>query len=343
MKLISSLISLLFKLPSSLKLRMAGGNPLIIRGNTLDLDTQLLAMNSGKGPQLSDMPPEKARKTFRNLSNLAKGSLSKKVSVSDVTMKTADTMLKARVYAPKTLTGTSPLLIYFHGGGVVIGDLDSYEVMCGDFAEQLNLRVLAVDYRLAPENKFPSAATDAYASLLWAQDNAAELSIDPAKILLAGDSAGGYLSSVCSLQAIRNNTPLPLAQILIYPMADISTQRESYHLFAENLILTQAMMEYFINHYVNNNADKSNPLASPLLAADEELKQMPPTLVTVAGFDPLHDEGLAFYEKLKFLGVKAELIEHNDLTHGFITLAGVLKRGSEEKDRIIGASKNYLK
>lgn len=343
MKLISKLVTLLFRLPTSAKLKMAGGKAISIRGNTLDLDTQVLAINSAKGAQLSDMPPVKARKTFRNLTNLTKGSLSKQVQVSHITLKTADTSLKAHLYEPKNLEDVSPLLIYFHGGGVVIGDLESYDVLCGDFAEQLNVRVLSVDYRLAPEHKFPCAALDAYASLLWAQENATELSIDPENILLAGDSAGGYLSAVCSLQAIRNNTPLPKAQILIYPMADLSTKRESYQLFAEKLILTQAMMEYFINHYINTEEDKFNPLASPLLASDDELKQMPATLVTVAAFDPLHDEGVAFYEKLKSLGVKTELMEHKDLTHGFITMTDILKRGNEEKDRIIGAGKGYLK
>lgn len=333
----------LFSLPRSIKLKMVGGEEkLSIAGRTLDIDTMLLAQNSSRGPQLDSLPPDKARKLFRRISSLLKGELSKNITLTELTIPVCETKLLARLYTPKTLSESSALLLYFHGGGNVIGDLDAYDVLCGDFAEQLNIRVLSVDYRLAPEHKFPAAAKDAFAAYAWARDNAQILNINKQQIITAGDSAGGYLSTVVSLQALQNNIPLPKAQLLIYPMTDMRMQTESYQLFAENLVLTRKLMEYFIGHYLNNDNEKTNPLASPLLAADEDLEKMPATILTVAGFDPLHDEGKAFYEKLKRLGVNIQLLEHKDLTHGFITMTGVLKRGNEAKQEIINATKSLL-
>lgn len=333
----------LFALPNNLKLKMSGGNALVIAGRTLNIDNQLLAANASKGPQLDTMPPQKARDVFRKMTAIAKGELSNNILINKLVIPVEGGEITARLYCPNTLNEQSALLIYFHGGGNVIGDLDSYEVIAGEFAEQLHIRVLAVDYRLAPEHKFPTAAHDAYAAYCWARKNAQSLKIDCEKIILAGDSAGGYLSAVTSLQAIQQGTPLPKAQVLIYPMCDMSTQRESYHLFADGLVLTKKLMDYFINHYINDEADKKNPLASPLLAKDEELKQMPTTLLTIAGFDPLCDEGLAFYKKLSALNVDITLLEHLDLTHGFITLTGVLKRGNDAKNEIIAETKSLLK
>jgi len=333
----------LFALPTTLKLKMIGGeSQLSIAGRTLDIDTKLLAQNSAKGPQLDTMPPKKARALFQRMTAIAKGELHKNLLVKPITIPVVGGEISARLYTPKSLKEQSALVIYYHGSGNVIGDLDSYEVVAGDFAQQLNVRALSIDYRLAPEHKFPTAAIDAYAAYCWARENAATLNIDCEKIILAGDSAGGYLSAVTSLQAIQNKTPLPKAQVLIYPMTDMSAQRESYQLFAEGFILTKKLMEYFINHYINEESDKKNPLASPLLAKDEELKQMPATLLTIAGFDPLYDEGLAFYNKLKDLQVDIQLIKHLDLTHGFITLSGALKRGDAAKNEIIAATKQFL-
>lgn len=351
MKLLGKLLGLLFKLPDSLKYKLAGGKALVIRSNTLDLDNHLLAANNAKGPQLDKMPPHKARALFRRMTLMINGELNKDIRISNLSIPSQNSSsshsIPARLYTPKALLASAPpensaLLIYYHGGGMVIGDLDSYDVLCADFAAQLNIRVLSVDYRLAPEHKFPAGSDDAYSAFRWTQQHADTLNINASQILLAGDSAGGYLSSTVSLQAIQNKIDLPKAQILIYPMCDISVNRESLELFAENLVLTKSMMDYFIGHYTHDEADKLNPLCSPLLASDELLKQMPATLISVAGFDPLHDEGLAYYEKLKKLGVDVQLLEHKELTHGFITMTGVLKRGNEAKNEIIQLSKSFL-
>ena len=321
---------------------IGGEDKLHIAGRTLDLDTKLLAHNSAQGPQLDTMPPVKARKMFRLMTSVVKGKLDASVEVSEFSIPVDEQEIDARLYSPKDLSSQTALIIYFHGGGNVIGDLDSYEVLASDFTAHLNLRTLNVDYRLAPEHKFPTAANDAYAAYLWARENADKLNINPDEIILAGDSAGGYLSSVVSLQALENNKPLPKGQVLIYPMTDISKERESLQLFAEGLILTKSMMNYFISHYINDENDRTNPLMSPLLATDEQLAKMPPTIITLAGFDPLYDEGKAFYEKLKRLNVNVRLIEHLDLTHGFITMTGVLKRGQEAKNNIIKACSDFF-
>jgi acetyl esterase len=233
---------------------IGGEEKLHIAGRTLDLDTKLLAHSNSKGPQLDNMSPVKARKLFQRMTSITKGELNKSIDISEllIPVDENDSHIKiaARLYTPKTLSGKSALMIYFHGGGNVIGDLDSYEVIAADFAAQLNLRTLNVDYRLAPEHKFPTAAKDAYTAYNWARENADTLNINANEIILAGDSAGGYLSSVVSLQALQNKQPLPIGQVLIYPMTDISKERESLQLFAEGLILTKSMMDYFIKHYL---------------------------------------------------------------------------------------------
>ncbi len=342
MKILGLILKLIFSLPHTLKLKLSGGKPVQVRGNTLDIDNQVLAVNSAKGVQLNSLKPARARKTFQQMSAMLKGTLPADIDIQTLSIPVEDTHIAARLYRDKHLEQQSPLLMYFHGGGNVIGDLDSYEVLCAELAKQLHLRVLAVDYRLAPEYKFPTPPKDAFAAYCWALANAADLNIHEKQIVIAGDSAGGYLCSACSLQCLEQQVPLPKAQILIYPMCDISTQRESYTLFGNGYVLTKNLMDYFIAHFIGDEQDKLNPLASPLLADEALLGQMPETLITLAGFDPLYDEGKAYYEKLKALGVSIHLLEHRDLTHGFITMTGALKRGAEARDEIISGIGKFL-
>ncbi len=329
------LLKSLLNLPESIKLRLAGGEPVEKLGRVLDLDMQVICNNNRRGPQVDSMTPPKARAMFKKLTAITKGKIDPSIQVKEITISgQAGDRLKGRLYTPDKASKDSAALLYFHGGGVVIGDLDSYNTLCGDFCLEMNIPVIAVDYRLAPEHKFPIPAQDAFASYQWLRKEAAGLGINPDKIIVGGDSAGGYLSSVVSLQAIENDLNLPMAQILIYPMCDLRMAEESYQVFDKGFLLTGNIMRYFIGHYIRNEEDKLDPLASPALASDEALKQMPPTLLTLAGFDPLYDEGEKYYEKLKALGVKIELMKHDDLSHGFVTMTGALKRSKEAQEEI---------
>lgn len=343
MRIVALFIKLLLQLPDWAKLKLAGGTTIEIAGRKLDLDNQFLCTNNNRGIQMDDLAPTRARSFFKLVTKTVKGQLSRNVSCSHHNIVLRDgSHIRARLYTPCTLAGESPLLLFFHGGGNVIGDLDSYDPCCGDFCEHLNIRVLSVDYRLAPEHKYPTAALDAFDAYAWVRGNHHNLEIDPSKIIVSGDSAGGYLSTVVCLQALEQQQELPAAQVLIYPMTDMSQERESYELFGKGLVLTKSMMDYFIGHYLNNDQERFQAMASPLLASDTALKQMPKTILTLAGFDPLYDEGKAFYEKLKSLGVDIELIEHLDLTHGFITMTGALKKGREAHSEIAKAIQQCL-
>ena len=197
--------------------------------------------------------------------------------------------LPARFYTPGGLPAgeTAPLLIFFHGGGWVIGDLDTHDDVCRFLAASAGVAVLAVDYRLSPEHPFPAPVEDAWASFAWAEANAADLGIDPARIAVGGDSAGGNLAAVVSLLARAGGGPAPAMQLLIYPPTDSAGDLPSRRLFSEGFMLTKNDMDNFEGHYLPPGTDATDPRVSILLAPD--LTGLPPAYVVTAGFDPLRD------------------------------------------------------
>jgi len=215
-----------------------------------------------------------------------------------------------------------PALIYFHGGGWVIGDLESHDQACRALANATSCIVVAVDYRLAPEHKFPAAAEDAMAATKWIAVNAERLGIDGARLAVGGDSAGGNLAAVVALDARDRATPRIVFQLLIYPSADMSMDWPSVERHAQQLPLTRAAMHWFIAHYLRGAADKADWRASPLRAAS--LKGLPPALVVTAGFDPLCDEGQAYAQALRAAGVPVvhELFARQ--IHGFLSMGRIV-------------------
>ena len=194
-----------------------------------------------------------------------------------------------------------PALVYFHGGGWVIGDLESHDQLCRALANAVPRIVVSVDYRLAPEHKFPAAVEDAIAATRWIAANAARLGIDAGRLAVGGDSAGGNLAAVVSLDARDRGGPRLVHQFLIYPGTDMRMGWPSLERHAQQLPLTRAGMHWFIAHYLRNDGDKTDWRASPLLASS--LTGLPPALVITAGFDPLCDEGEAYAEALRKAGV----------------------------------------
>ncbi len=217
-----------------------------------------------------------------------------------------------------------PTLVYYHGGGWVLGDLDSHDGVCRDIANAAECTVISVDYRLAPEAKFPAAAEDAIAAAQWIHDNAADLGVDRTRLAVGGDSAGGNLSAVVALHARDNGGPKLKLQVLIYPSADMSSVYPSYEEFAEQLPLTRTTMDWFVDLYLTNREkDARDWRASPLHA--ESLAGLPPAFIITAAMDPLRDEGEELARALMKAGVSVEVKRFDGQIHGFLTMGRIIK------------------
>ena len=214
-----------------------------------------------------------------------------------------------------------PALIFFHGGGWVIGDLDSHDQACRALANRARCIVVAVDYRLAPEHKFPAAADDAIAATRWIADNAASLGIDAKRLAVAGDSAGGNLSAVVALDARDRGGPPLVLQILIYPSTDMSMDWPSHDRHADQLPLRRTTMRWFMDQYLRDDSDKADWRASPLRASN--LANLPPALVVIAAFDPLGDEGEAYAKAMEAAKVQVTLERFAGQIHGFLTMGRI--------------------
>lgn len=215
-----------------------------------------------------------------------------------------------------------PVLLYYHGGGFVLGDLDSHDVVCRQLANFSGCAVVSVDYRLAPENPFPAAVVDASAALAWLQKNAQDLRVDAARVALGGDSAGGALAAVTAIAARESVSPPIVFQLLIYPVTDFLCRSKSHQENGQGYFLTRELIEYFRGHYLPDATLYDDWRASPLLHPD--LSNLPPALVLTAGFDPLRDEGAAYAQRLTESGNAASHVCFERQIHGFITMGGAI-------------------
>ena len=229
-----------------------------------------------------------------------------------------------RLYRPRgaAAAATLPVLIYIHGGGWVVGDLDSHDVLCRELANRSACTVVSVDYRRAPDHPFPAAVDDCLAATYWVHRHAAELQVDPARLAVGGDSAGGNLSAAIAVLA-RNAGDLPIVfQLLIYPATDMRCVAPSHTTNGQGYMLTRESIAYYRGHYTPNPASWLDPRASPLLT--EDLSRLPPAFVLTAGYDPLRDEGLEYAERLSAAGTRSTQICFERQIHGFITMGRVL-------------------
>ena len=240
-----------------------------------------------------------------------------------------------RLYRPRA--GVLPALVYFHGGGWVVGDLETHDTLCRHLANAADCAVLAVDYRLAPEHKFPAAVEDAWASLEWTAENAAALGIDRERLAVGGDSAGGNLAAVVSLLAGDRGAPRLSCQLLLYPALDMGMHMDSYRRFAEGYLLTRATMRWFVDHYLTRPAEIDDWRASPLRASD--LAGLPPAFVVTAGYDPLCDEGAAYARRLVESGVSICHRHYSGQLHGFMTSGKIVRAAGPALDEAAAALK----
>jgi acetyl esterase len=243
--------------------------------------------------------------------------------------------IRSRLYAPAGTGAPLPLLVYFHGGGHVICDLDTHDQPCRFLAREIPALVLSVDYRLGPEHRFPAAVEDSLAAHAWAHEHGERLGADPDRVAVAGDSAGGNLAAVVAQLAAAGDGPVPAHQALIYPVIDYSLERPSYRLFAEGFFLTREEMHWFRDNYLSGEADRRDPRVSPILARD--LSGLAPAHVVTCGFDPLRDEGEDYAARLREAGVPTTLHRESDLVHGFVNAAGLGGRAGEATAAIAAA------
>lgn len=318
------LVAGLVRLPERWLIRMSGGVPLEEEGKRLDPQLQFLLAMAATRPRIDQQPVEGARQLYRDMAYSFSGRARAMSRIEDRRVAGPHGDIPVRLYVPSGLpAGPAPLLVWFHGGGFVIGDLESYDVPCRYLADQARCMVLSVDYRLAPEHPFPQPIDDCVAVWRHVTANPADYGADPARIGVGGDSAGGHLSAVISQQAKLSGEPLPRHQLLIYPVTDLTREWASHGTYADGYLLTRDLMRYFMSKFIPEGTDIADPRVSPLRAAD--LSGLPPATLVIAGFDPLQDEGRAYGDALAAAGVPVKVLNYNSLTHGLISLPGVVR------------------
>lgn len=267
-------------------------------------------------PLLQSMEPQAVRDMFAQAPPV-EVELAPLTSIEDRMIPTeGDEEIKVRIYTPEG-DGPFPLFIYYHGGGWVLGDLELADASCRMIANRTERIVVSVDYRLAPEYKFPVPVQDCYAALEWVCKNADLINGNASNIAVGGDSAGGNLSTVVSMMARDKKGPNIAAQVLIYPVTDLGYDTDSYQKFANGYGLDRDLMIWFGDYYISNELDAKNLYVAPLLA--EKLNNLPPAFVVTAEYDVLRDEGIAYAKRLKKAGVKVESYTEPGLIHGYFT------------------------
>jgi len=257
--------------------------------------------------------------------------------------RSGDTSIKIRTYYPTT-KAAQKTLVYFHGGGCVIGSIDTHDRFCRYLAIHGNMNIISVDYRLSPEYKFPTPICDAIDAWNFIHENCEKFDIDPQHIGVGGDSAGAYLACLIGLNTLQTALPVqakvkPVFQFLIYPMLDLQGITQSYRCFNKHLLLTRDLMDYFRQHYLNSLDEVTLPLASPLMT--EDISGSPDSYILTLGFDPLRDDGLAYAERLKAAAIATHHEHYDDCMHGFISMTSLSARAKQATHNVAMALNRF--
>jgi acetyl esterase len=309
----------LTKLPKPVKRKLAG-DPMIIDNQELDLNFQVLLKLFNRERNFASETYEGIRSAWHDLS-----LIERRIPidwVENITIATSTGPIGARYYIPSSATMPGPLLVYFHGGGFVAGDLDTHDNLCRFFANNANLSVLSIDYRLAPENPFPAAVEDAISAYSFAIDCASSLGADPNRIAIGGDSAGGNLAAVVAQLAQNEDSPSPALQLLIYPVVDDTTTDNtppdnSMQLF-DGIVIGGESGRWFLAQYLKDEKHLTDTRFAPALT--EDLTGLPEAHIVTAGFDPLRDEAESYAARLQSAGVKVSLKRYPSFVHGFANM-----------------------
>lgn len=292
----------------------------------MSLDPQARAvleqMEKMGGPPINELSVREARAASAALAEM-QGTAEPVANVEDRKVAGPGGDIPVRIYTPAG-TGPFPVLMYFHGGGWVLGNIEGSDALCRKLANAAACIVVSVDYRLAPEHQFPAAVEDVYAATLWTAENVAGFGGDPLRVAVSGDSAGGNLAAVVSLLARDRGKPAITFQLLIYPVTDAACDTPSYSENADGYFLTRDAMKWFWNHYAAE-PERNHPHASPLRT--NSLAGLPAALVITAEFDPLRDEGERYAERMQAAGISVQLSRYNGMIHGFFGMSGVLDQG----------------
>ena len=286
-----------------------------------------MVIKSGR-PPYHQLSPKEARQLFRETRPASTPTPPEIGMVKDLAADGPDGAIPLRLYRPRAVDAgvALPALVFFHGGGWVIGDLETHDVLCRQLTAEAGIAIVAVDYRLAPEAKFPAAVDDAWAATRWVVAHADRLGIDARRIAVGGDSAGGNLAAVVALLARDAGTPKIALQALLYPVTDVGTEWPSYLAFADGYLLTSESMRWFIAHYLTSENEAVDWRVSPLRASS--LRGLPPALIVTAGFDPLRDEGEAYARALRDAGVRVDYVCYGGMIHGFIPMGRLIDTGN---------------
>jgi acetyl esterase len=326
--------------------RLLFGAPARVDGQVLATEMQALVRLAGivrdeSASAYGKLTPQQARARIRAGAAAAAPPRQSQPTVEDLAIPGPAGTIPARFYEPAGMgLEDRPLIVYFHGGGWTIGDLDTCDSVCRFLAANVPATVLSVDYRLAPEHPFPAAVDDALAAFRWAAVDNDRLGADPGRIAVAGDSAGGNLAAAVSLLARDGDGPLPAMQALIYPITDSVGGQRSRDEFAKGFLLSKADMDWFEHHYLPPGADHADPRVSVLRADD--LAGLPPAYVTTAGFDPLRDEGEAYATRMQEAGVPVALRRHPGLIHGFANMTAISPTAHAAMLELAGALRTGL-
>jgi acetyl esterase len=284
--------------------------------------------NAQPGPKMWELTAPEARQTFVALMELAGPKDVPIGKTENITIPGPGGDIPARVYTPVAAGGDAlPALIYFHGGGWVIGTVETHDGLCRMFANESGVRVISVDYRLAPEHRFPAAIEDAYAAAAWVEANAAQLGVDPNRVAVGGDSAGGGLAAAVCQMAKAKGAPRIQFQLLLFPVTHVGGDTPSLNEFASGYFLERKGLDWFYDNYIPDVAAREDVRVSPLLA--EDVSGLPPAYMVVGGFDPLHDEGVRYASRLRQGGVAVTVNDYPDMVHCFFYLQAVLPQALE--------------
>ena len=306
-------------------LAFLAGHRISMGGRTMDPKAQLVGefAKSIRVPGVYPPLPE-LRQQLRTMVTLMDEPAPDLARIEDVKIAGPAGVIPARVYDPAAGGSPRPALVYVHGGGWVQGDLETHHGLCARIAQRAGIIVVAIDYRLAPEAKFPAAVEDCLAAYRWVREHGRELGVDQARVAIGGDSAGGNLSAVVCQLAKAGGLPLPACQVLIYPATDFSWSTPSHHELENGHIIPHERIVWYAQQYLHGEADKKDPRVSPILG---DLRGQPPALVITAGFDPLRDEGHEYAEALKKAGVDVAYHEYPGQIHAFVSLTKAIPQG----------------
>ena len=299
-----------------------------------------LEQMAAAGPPLHHLSPQAARAAME----AARGATDdpeKVGTVEDRLIPGVAGKQPIRIYTPEG-DGPFPILVYFHGGGWVVGSINTVDASCRALTNLADCMVVSADYRLAPEDKFPAAVEDCYAAARWVALNAAALNGDAARLAVGGESAGANLAAAVTLKAQESGLPSLAYQLLMYPVTGHAFAMPSHTENAQGYFLTTEMMAWFWDHYLASEADGQNPLASPLRASTDQCRGLPPAFIATAEYDPLRDEGAAYATKLSEAGVAVEYICFEGLIHGFMGMAKVIEPAGQALQKAAAALRTAL-